>query len=84
MMMRAMAGGTSRAGTSQSSTRGAPPTQSSSRSSQITRRRAPTTSNSGVPITREQDEVVQIEGEAIEDEKKFSLLLSFHFTIFSR
>ena len=72
MMMRAMAGGTSRAGTSQSSTRGAPPTQSSS------------SSNSGVPITREQDEVVQIEGEAIEGEKKFSLLLSFHFTIFSR
>ena len=31
-----------------------------------------------------QDEVVQIEGEAIEGEKKFSLLLSSPFTIFSR
>ena len=70
-VFKAMAGGTSRAGTSQSSTKGAPPTQAGSRSSPSTSRRTPTTSNSGVSITRVQDEVVQIEGEAIEGEKSF-------------
>ena len=44
-VFKAMAGGTSRAGTSQSSTKGAPPTQSSSKYGPSTSRQTPTTSN---------------------------------------
>ena len=63
---KAMASGTrgTRASTSQTTSR-APP---SSRSSPSTRRRTPTTRNSRVSITRVHEEVVQIEGEAIEGE----------------